>query len=372
MSWNGFERALALRADAGAGRFVAPRIYVSAGPDPGQPDPWASLLRFTKGRDPTAAVRRVRALGIDGLKLHNFSRDTMLQLIELARDADLPVYGHTLFSSADRPPTYENFTLDLVRAGINGVVHMGALKPAGVDDRSAPTLPKSTAEGRRAWVIYNRSAWQRTNDADVQALIDTMVARRVWYEPTLLVVHYWDHQDLYDPAALPFHHPWRTRPEGRPSAMMRTVIEQSEAAEHRFIQRFHAAGGMIVAGTDEAPFPPFGVTEEMRLLVEAGLPPLAVLQAATINAARALRWDDRVGSLQTGKLADLVLLDANPLNDITNVRRIHAVVADGGLLDRAALDEFLRRAGRTSSRRIAGCGERGSRPARAASGLDGC
>ena len=102
---------------------------------------------------------------------------------------------------------------------------------------------------------------------------------------------------------------------------------------------------MVLAGTDEVPFPPFGVSEEMRRLVDAGLPPLAALQAATINPARAMGWDDRLGSIEVGKLADLVLLDDNPLGDITSVRKIHAVVADGRLLDRATLDDFLRRVG---------------------------
>ena len=101
----------------------------------------------------------------------------------------------------------------------------------------------------------------------------------------------------------------------------------------------------MIAGTDEVPFPPYGVTEEMRLLVEAGLPPLAALQAATINATAAMGWDSRLGSIEVGKLADMVVLDANPLDDITNVRRIHAVVIDGRMLDRASLDELLQRAG---------------------------
>lgn len=139
--------------------------------------------------------------------------------------------------------------------------------------------------------------------------------------------------------------PYRSRQAGEGDAEMRAAIAGAEAAEARFIKRFYGAGGMVLAGTDEVPFPPFGVSEEMRLLVAAGLPPLAALQAATINAARAMRWDRRLGTIEVGKLADLVLLDANPLEDITNVRRIHAVVADGRLFDRAALDTFLARVG---------------------------
>jgi hypothetical protein len=344
MSVDGFKRTLALRADASAGRFLAPRIHVSAGPDPRLANPWEHLLQFTGTRDPAAAVRRFPALGIGGLKLLNFPRETMLELIDIARAAGVTVYGHTVFASADRPAVYDNFTHDLVRAGLEGVVHSVGARPVGVDNRSAPAVPRTSAGGRRAWVLYNRTAWQRTNAAELQALIEAMVARRVWYEPTRLVVYYWDHQGLYNTAPLSPQHPWRERAGGQPDAEARAAIEGEEAAEARFLQRFYNAGGKVIAGTDEVPFPPYGVTEEMRLLVEAGLPPLAALQAATINAAGAMGQDDHLGSIEVGKLADIVVLDADPLDDITNVRRIHAVVIDGRMLDRVALDELLQRA----------------------------
>jgi imidazolonepropionase-like amidohydrolase len=106
---------------------------------------------------------------------------------------------------------------------------------------------------------------------------------------------------------------------------------------------------MVLAGSDAIPFPPLGVTEELWLLVEAGLPPLAALQAATINAARAMRMEDRLGSVEEGKLADLLLLDANPLHDIRNVRTVNAVVTNGRLLDRATLDRLLARLGTPAS-----------------------
>lgn len=346
MSPGGFEQGISWRAAVAAGRLLAPRIYVSAGPDPALGQPWSRLFQRIGVHDGGAAIRKFPALGIDGLKLLNFPRDTMLSLVKTARAAGVPVYGHTVFSSPDRPPTYENFTMDLVRAGLSGVVHVtGTMKPTGVDNHSAPTVSRTTAEGRRAWWFHNRTAWKRTDQAALQALIDTMVARHVWYEPTRLVDFYWFHQDLYDTTALSPHHPWRSREQSRMMAdpEIRVAVLESEAAQARFIKRFYDAGGMVLAGSDEVPLPPFGVTEEVRLLVEAGLPPLAALQAATINAARAMHWEDRLGSIEVGKLADLVLLDADPLADITNVRRIHAVVADGRFLDRATLDAFLRR-----------------------------
>jgi imidazolonepropionase-like amidohydrolase len=180
-------------------------------------------------------------------------------------------------------------------------------------------------------------------DGEIEALIDTMIARKVWYEPTRLVTYYWNHLGDYDRAALSPHHRWTqdvkagTTPAA-PSALSLGI----EAAEARFIRRFHDAGGVIVAGTDDIPFAPYGVSEELRLLVLAGLSPLAAIQASTINAAQVLGWSD-AGAIEAGKVADLVVLDADPLQDILNVRKIRAVVLEGRLIDRRALDEFLAR-----------------------------
>lgn len=81
--------------------------------------------------------------------------------------------------------------------------------------------------------------------------------------------------------------------------------------------------------------------DELELLVEAGLPPLAALQAATIHPARFLGQDSNLSMVEEGKLADLVLLEANPLDDIANSRQIRAVVVNGRLLTRKMLDEML-------------------------------
>ena len=107
------------------------------------------------------------------------------------------------------------------------------------------------------------------------------------------------------------------------------------------------SGVRFLAGTDvfTGGFPQFrpgfSLHLELELLVAAGLTPLEALQAATINPAVALRATDSLGSLAPGKLADLVLLDADPLMDIRNTRTIHSVVAHGRYFDRAELDRLL-------------------------------
>ena len=104
------------------------------------------------------------------------------------------------------------------------------------------------------------------------------------------------------------------------------------------------AGVLLLAGTDvgiPALIPGISLHEELKLLVEAGLTPLQALRTATINPARVLGRTDSLGSIEVGKLADLVLLDADPLVDIHNTQRIRAVVADGRLYRRADLDRLL-------------------------------
>jgi imidazolonepropionase-like amidohydrolase len=94
----------------------------------------------------------------------------------------------------------------------------------------------------------------------------------------------------------------------------------------------HRAGVPLLAGSD-APnpgvVPGIALHQELELLVRAGLTTMEALQTATRNPARYLGMADSLGTVEAGKLADLVLLDADPLADIRNARRIHAVIANG-------------------------------------------
>jgi imidazolonepropionase-like amidohydrolase len=106
----------------------------------------------------------------------------------------------------------------------------------------------------------------------------------------------------------------------------------------------HAAGARILAGTDTFDafvLPGVSLHQELALLVDAGLSPLGALQAATKNAAEYRGTLDREGTIARGKRADLVLLDANPIADIANLRRIHAVVQSGRVTTRVDLDRLL-------------------------------
>jgi imidazolonepropionase-like amidohydrolase len=97
----------------------------------------------------------------------------------------------------------------------------------------------------------------------------------------------------------------------------------------------------VVAGTDEG-IPGHSVHREIELYVEAGLTPLEALQAATIVPARAMKLDGELGTIERGKRADLVVLDASPLDAIRNIRSVRWTISDGRVYDAQALWKSVR------------------------------
>jgi imidazolonepropionase-like amidohydrolase len=124
------------------------------------------------------------------------------------------------------------------------------------------------------------------------------------------------------------------------------------ATRKRFVEKelevvnaMHHAGIPFLAGTDTPPgvyiFPGFSLHEELERFVAAGFSPLEALQTATLNPAKFLGRGNELGTIEKGKLADMVLLDANPLDDIRNTQKIAGVVANGRYFSRADLDKML-------------------------------
>ena len=114
--------------------------------------------------------------------------------------------------------------------------------------------------------------------------------------------------------------------------------------ELEIVGAMRKAGVPILARTDTGNpfcFPGFSLHEELALLVIAGLTPVEALRSATLNPAKFFGLDKTLGTIEQGKIADLVLLNANPLEDIRNTQRINAVIANGRFFDRKALDKML-------------------------------
>jgi imidazolonepropionase-like amidohydrolase len=128
-------------------------------------------------------------------------------------------------------------------------------------------------------------------------------------------------------------------------AELKAIAISGIEKRRKFVGLCNRADVKILAGTDGPGIGRmiigFGLHHELALLVKAGLKPIEALQAATINAARALRKEKEMGSLEAGKLADMVILNSDPLADINNATKIDSVLLRGQAFDRPALDALL-------------------------------
>lgn len=261
--------------------------------------------------------------GVDLIKVHNFTpRDAFFAIADEAKRQNLPYAGHV---------PLEVTIEEAVDAGISSIEHL--------------------SEGGRVWKACSGGAEYRRELC--RPFFETLARRGVWQTPTLFAMSEGyggmlgkptsavpDEQYALANAALralwaDIQALFAARPEA-----LRIIQAQAETA--KFVTSDMAKAGGILVGCD-ALIAGFCVHDELRKMVEGGMSPLAALQAATLNPARYLHLDDTTGTVAAGKRADVVLLDANPLEDIGNVRRIRAVVAAGRMLDRSALDQLLTR-----------------------------
>jgi imidazolonepropionase-like amidohydrolase len=180
------------------------------------------------------------------------------------------------------------------------------------------------------------------------------IANATWQVPTMTVLRniaYLDQMTTDDPrlAYIPkfIVQGWDPKTDFRlkdrtPAAW--ALAKTTYDAQVRMVGAMAKAGVPLLAGTDVInPFvlPGFSLHDELQLLVKAGLTPLAALQAATINPARFFAATDSMGAIAVGKVADIVLLEADPLRDISNTTKVRAVIANGRLYDRRGLDAIL-------------------------------
>jgi imidazolonepropionase-like amidohydrolase len=182
-----------------------------------------------------------------------------------------------------------------------------------------------------------------------RALYARFIRNGTWQVPTLTVLRALasyddptfnaDQRVKYMPAYI------RSFWDRKPSPDAAAALKQGYQRAVRIVRAMHRAGVPFLAGTDVTNpfvFPGFSLHDELALLVaEGGFTPLEALQAATRDPARFLGLEKDLGTVQEGKLADLILLEADPLADITNTRKIAAVVVNGKFLSREALDKML-------------------------------
>ena len=338
---------LAWRGEIASGKLFGPTLLSSGPKIEGIKPVWKGTIETGTEADVDAAVARLKTLGVDFVKITDstLKPELFLYAVRKARAAGLRVSGHIPMALT------VGQALD---AGISSIEHIDYAYKAGVKDEAA--IAADFAAGRIDRAEANRRI-EAGFDRDVaMAAYRKLAARGVFVTPTLngsRIIAYLDRDDhgrddylkLIGPG-LRATYAWRVERAAKADA---AAIAKRHAAFERdaaVLPMLQAAGVTIMAGTDAGflnsfNYPGIALHEELALFVEKGLTPAQALASATRAGPAWFGKLDRYGSIETGKAADLVLLDRNPLEDIGATRAIHAVVLRGSVYDRAALDKML-------------------------------
>lgn len=269
--------------------------------------------------------------GIDFVKPYSrLSPEAYFGLVNAARVMGIEVAGH----GPDALSTFE-----VAAAGQRSIEHL-----TGVHETCSSEETSLRAEGVQAFGEPGRIV-STFDPAKCATLYAQLAEDQVWQVPTLITNRVWTADaridDLRLDEGLLYTPTWEAAEWGWVEGFLNYTPPDDRAAyealyrlEQRIVGEMHAAGVPILAGTDFGNpyvYPGFSLLDELGELVASGLAPLAALQTATLNPARYLNRTDDLGTVAEGKLADLVLLDANPLADIDHVRQIRAVVMNGRL-----------------------------------------
>jgi imidazolonepropionase-like amidohydrolase len=327
-----------LRQALETGRATGPRLYFAGmmldGNPPVSGGPHVILADSTVRAE--SAVHFLADQGVDFIKVYNNLTESVLAaIVKAAHARGLTVTGHVPRSvTATRA----------VESGMDGLEH---IRITGRE-----LLPLEEADKIDFLTLGSRETllWQRfdIDSTGMNRLIATIARRGTFLDPTLVVdqsifqmtaeervaepnnvklpkalLARWMEQDL--PAS------WL------PPRELRAAGAAGFARRLQFIGTCYQAGVRLIAGTDGPglgpTLPGYGLHSEMELFERAGIPPIAALRAATITAAEALRDEKNLGSIEPGKFADMVIVDADPLRDITNARRIYRVIKGGEVYD---------------------------------------
>lgn len=322
---GGDARTLAVLArDTKIGKIRSPNVYYSAvlygppflqdprtrraalGVEPGTA-PWSRVV--TADSDLPQIIAEARGTGATGLKLYSALEPRLLrEIVSEAHRQGLKVWSHaTIFPS--KPS-------DAAAAGVNVISHSGGLYAEARSD-----VPSSYTEGITEWMPKQDFAAVDPSGAPYDELFVLMRRHGTLLEPTLGAFRRGES---------------RARPESHrhlAEAASRIDIAALSKWACAATRAAHEAGVAIVAGTDSSPRRSIPIAAELEALVECGLSPLEAIRAATVNGARAIGIEATHGSVEVGKVADLVILAADPTENIANVRQVVATVQSGRLYD---------------------------------------
>jgi imidazolonepropionase-like amidohydrolase len=329
------------RNEIEAGRLTGPRIY-TPGPMLDGPKPrFPSSVPIATPEDAHREVADLKRRGADFIKLQSLiPREAVFAIAEEAKKQEIAFEGHV--PDAVRAS-------EMSEAGMKSFEHL-----IGIFEGSSPAedefLKGNKTEGRFLATFELARA---------TSLASILAKNQTWQCPTLV----WerggnlidasdfskDTRVKYVPAS------WKNKTWKRFTEEITQGYGADDLAiRKRFVEKelevagmLHKAGVPFLAGTDTPAgvhiFPGYSLHEELQRFVAAGFTPLEALQTATINPARFFGMEDQLGTLEKGKLADLVLLSANPLEDIANTQKIAGVIVNGRYFYRAELDKMLGR-----------------------------
>ena len=336
--WEQFEQIKRWRSEIAAGRLIGPRI-ISAGPLVDGPNSrWTHSTVVKDAEEARKAVYTLKEKGADFVKVYDLlSRDEYNAIVDQARKVNLPFIGHVPFViSASEASDVGQKSLE----HLSGIILACStseekFRKELVDDKMQP-------DGKEILDTYS--------DQKAAALFAKLAKNGTWQVPTLVNTWVRMAANADDPVITS---PLKYIPEGyKVQWNPHNFRSDDELAEYKrrfdryldIVAKMKKAGVQFMSGTDTVKafnLPGFSLQQELILLVKAGLSPMEVLQAATVNPARFLGMADRLGTVEKGKIADLVLLEANPLQDIANTQKIATVVVGGKMVSKQSLQEML-------------------------------
>ena len=347
----------ALRAEVDSGKRLGPQIFFTGPYLDGDPPGYQPSIVVHNAAEARQAVAQLKQQGVDLIKVQSrLSRDAYFAIAKECRAQQIRFVGHV-------PDSVSAF--EAAEAGQASIEHLTGILLAASSkedelrrEQLAPSPPNEavdiTLQKSRNW---QRSLLDSASPEKTQALLRDFASQHTAQVPTFPILV---RIGFLTPATdLPGDDPrlryltseehkiWeqtrksRLEHRGPPDFALREEIIRRSL---EIVGKMNAAGIPIMAGTDAAAlnvFPGFSLHEDLEFLVRAGLTPLQALQAATLRPAEFLGLRGEQGAIAAGQRADLVLLDANPLENIRNTQQIRAVVLHGKLLERRDLDALL-------------------------------
>ena len=341
------------RQELASGALVGPRIVGVAGPlvdGPGTmwartgfPNETCCTVNVSNAAEARAAVANLQQQGADFIKVYSLlSREAFFAIADEAKRLGIPFIGHvpgsvTMAEASEAGQrSMEHLDAPILDCARTNSLHTRELMASG----KLPT-PNQINEAIQ-------SALEDCDPARMTELFKLLAKNDTWQVPTLV-------QFLFTESPHPEHDPrlkYVIRPIRDEWAAMLPVFHNDLwhrvfLLKLRLVQAMRAQGVRFLTGTDTPSYSGtiagFALHDELQLFVRAGFTPAEALRAATMDAAEFMRKQNDFGSVARGKMADLVLLDSDPLRDIHNTTRISEVFLGGKEFDRAALDAMLKR-----------------------------